>query len=59
MQFWSDWNDLRRVDIVVRDVVVPLNLVKVHGLSDARLLVEIAEVTRRGSDNQRCGGRCI
>ena len=38
-------DDSSRIDVVVGDVVVAFDVVKVHGLSDARLLVEIAEVT--------------
>jgi hypothetical protein len=33
------WDDTGRIDIVVRDVVVPLDMVELHGLGDTVDLV--------------------
>jgi hypothetical protein len=40
----ADRHDARRVDVVVRDVVVLLDVIEVHRLGDAGLLVEIADM---------------
>jgi hypothetical protein len=37
-------NDAGWIDVVVGDVVVPLDVVEVHGLGDAVSLIEIFEV---------------
>ena len=40
----ADRNDTSRIDVVVRDVVVPLDMVEIHSLSDAVGLVEVSEI---------------
>jgi hypothetical protein len=40
--FRSDWNNLCRIDVVVRDVVVAFNVIEIHRVCDTRLLVKIA-----------------
>lgn len=40
----TDRDDTGRIDIVVRDVVVPLNMVEIHGIGDTVGLVEILEI---------------
>lgn len=35
----ADRNDAGRINVVVRDVVVPLDMVEIHGLGDAVCLV--------------------
>ena len=47
VQFRPDRNDPRRVDLVVGDVVVALDVVEVHRLGDAGLLVEIPQIALR------------
>ena len=42
----ADWDDTGRIDIVVREVVVPLDMVEIHGLGDAVSLVEVFEISR-------------
>jgi hypothetical protein len=37
-----EWHDPGRVYIVVGVIIVPLNVVEIDGLSDSRLLIEIA-----------------
>ena len=39
-----DGDDPRRIDVVVRDVVMSLDVVEIDGLGDTVLLVEIAQV---------------
>ena len=40
----TERNDSRRIDIVVRDVIVPFDVVEVHRLGNAIGLVEIFEI---------------
>ena len=40
----AEGNDAGRVDLGVGDVVVALDVIEVHGVGDARLLIEVAEV---------------
>lgn len=40
----ADRDDTGRIDIVVRDVVVPLDMVEIHGLGDTVGLVEIFKI---------------
>ena len=44
IQRWTDRNDLARVNIVMCDVVVALDVIKVHCFGDPRLLVEVAKI---------------
>ena len=37
-------DDTSRIDVVVGDVVVPFDVVEVHGLGDAVRLVEVLEI---------------
>ena len=41
----ADRNDAGRINVVVRDVVVPLDMVEIHGLGDAVCLVEVFEIS--------------
>ena len=41
---WTEGDDTGRIDIVVGDVVVPLDMVEVHGVGDAVGLIEVFEV---------------
>lgn len=41
---WADWDDTGRVNIIVRDVVMPLDMVEIHGLGDTVGLVEVSEI---------------
>ena len=45
--FWSDRDDASRIDVVVSHVVVPLDVVEVHGFSDAVGLVEVFEISEQ------------
>ena len=40
----ADWDDTSRIDVVVRYVVMPLDMVDIHGISDAVGLVEVFEI---------------
>lgn len=40
----ADWDDTGRIDIVVCDVVMPLDMVEVHGIGNTVGLVEISEI---------------
>ena len=40
----ADWNDTGGIDIVVRDVVVPLDMVEIHSFGDTVGLVEVFEI---------------
>ncbi len=40
----ADRNDAGRIDVVVRDVVVPLDMVEIHGFCNAVCLVQIFEI---------------
>ena len=40
----TDRDDTGRIDIVVRDVVMPLDMVEIHGLGNTVGLVEISEI---------------
>ena len=44
IQLWSDGDDAGRVDVVMGDVVVPLDMVEIDGLRNALYLVEVSEV---------------
>jgi hypothetical protein len=37
----ADWDDTGRIDVVMRDVVVPLDMVEIHGLGNTGGLVEV------------------
>ena len=39
-----DWNNAGRVNIVMSNVVMTFDVIEVHRLGDARLLVEIAQI---------------
>ena len=41
---WAERDDARRVDVVVGEVVVALDVLDVHRRRDAGLLAEIAQV---------------
>src|SRR5438094_4735258 len=41
----ADQDDPCRIDFSVRHVVMALDVIKVHGISDARLLIQIQQVT--------------
>src|SRR6266576_4814331 len=41
----TERNDAARIDVVVRKVIVTFDVIKVHGLGDARQLVEIEQKT--------------
>ena len=49
IQCWPDRHDARRVDVVVRHVVVALNVVKMDRLRHAVMLVEGRASTARDS----------
>ena len=40
----ADRDDTGRIDIVVRDVIMALDMVKIHGLGDTVGLVEISKI---------------
>jgi hypothetical protein len=40
----ADRDDTGRIDVVVCDVVVPLDMIEIHGLGDTVGLVEIPEI---------------
>ena len=40
----TEGNDTGRIDVIVGDVVMPLNMVEVHGVGDAVALIEVFEV---------------
>src|SRR4051812_16793608 len=44
VQRWANGYDARRVDIGVRDVVVPLDVIEIDRPGDVRLLVKIAQI---------------
>lgn len=41
---WAKGDDSSRVDVVVGDVVMPLDVVEVHGVGDAVGLIKVFEV---------------
>lgn len=41
----ADWDDTGRIDIVVRDVIMPLDMVEIHGPGDTLGLVEVFEIS--------------
>lgn len=43
----ADRNDAGRIDVVVRDVVVPLDMIEIHGLGDAGCLVQVFEIPEK------------
>ena len=40
----ADWHDTSRIDVVVRHVVMALDVVEIHGISNAVGLVEVFEI---------------
>ena len=40
----TKWDDTGRIDVVVRHVIMPLDVVEVHGVGDAVGLIEVFEV---------------
>lgn len=40
----ADWDDTGRINIIMRDVVVPLDVVDIHGLGNAVGLIEIFQI---------------
>ena len=50
-QQWSQRNDARRIDIIVREIVVPLDVLDVHRLRDARLLNAFVSPVAQSSAN--------
>ena len=44
IQCGTDWNDAGRIDVVVSDVVVPLDVIKVDSLGDAGVLIEVTQI---------------
>ena len=40
----TEGNDTSRIDVVMGDVVMPLDMVEVHGVGDAVGLIEVFEV---------------
>ncbi len=40
----TDRDDTGWIDVVVRDVVVPLDMIEIHGLGDAGCLVQVFEI---------------
>ena len=45
IQRWAKRNDLGRVNLSVRDVVVPFDMVKINGLGDSGLLIKIHQIS--------------
>ena len=43
----ADRDDTGRIDVVVRDVVVPLDMIEIHSLGNTFGLVEIPEVPEK------------
>ena len=41
----ANWDDTGRIDIVVRDVIMPLDMVEIHGLGDTVGLIEVFEIS--------------
>ena len=54
----ADGHDEHRVDVRVRAVVVPLDVVHVDGRGDAGVLVELAQVARQVAGSRRCAAGC-
>jgi len=44
VQCRTDGNNSRGIDVVVSDVVMPLNVIEVHRLRDAGLLIKIHQI---------------
>ena len=44
VQHWAEWDDAGGIDFVVRDVVVAFDVIDIHCLGNARLLLEIQQV---------------
>lgn len=42
--FWSDRNDAGGIDVVMGDIVVPLDMIEMYGFSNAVCLVEVFEI---------------
>lgn len=43
----ADWDDTSWINVVVRDVVVPLDVVEIHRLCDAVGLVQVFEIAKQ------------
>ena len=41
LQDWSKRNNPRRIDVIVRDVIVAFDVVEIDGLRNDRLLIEV------------------
>jgi len=46
IEFGTDGDDARRIDVVVRLIIMALNVIEVDGLGNALNLIEVAEVSR-------------
>jgi hypothetical protein len=44
IKLWTDRNYLGRINVVVGDIVVLLDVVEAYGLGDSRLLIQIPQV---------------
>ena len=44
IHLWADGDDAGRIDVVMGHIVVPLNVIEIHGLRDTRHLVEVPKV---------------
>ena len=44
IQHGTQWHDARRIDLRVRDVIVPLDVIQIDGFRDAGLLIQIKKV---------------
>lgn len=45
IQLGAERHDARGIDLVVREIVVPLDVIEIHGLGDPRLLVQITQIS--------------
>jgi hypothetical protein len=45
IECWSDGHNSSRVDVVMGDVVVTLDMIELHGLGNTRLLVQVTQIT--------------
>lgn len=41
----TDGHDAGRIDVFVRDVVVALDVIQIHGIRNARLLIQVEQIT--------------
>jgi hypothetical protein len=58
IKFWTDGNNAVRVDHLVTDIIMPADMIEVHGVGDTGLLNR-SRTKPRDSDNRPTGADYI